>query len=146
MSDVYYYFKGKAFWAKIKNPDLKYECRSLDLHFDDESYQMFKDSGLQLKVKETEDGSSYVRLRRPLTRVTKDKEVIDVGPPQVLLKNDAGDYVPFDDFIGNGSDVIAKVRVYETSRGKGHELVVVAIDNLVPYEQAEEVGGEDLPF
>ena len=145
MTDTFYYFKGKAFWTKIKNPDTKYECYCLDLHFDEESLALFKDSGLQLKLKETEDGAVYVRLRRSLTRVTKDKGVIDIGPPQVLIK-DGTDYKPFDDFIGNGSDVITKVRVYETSRGKGHELVVVAIENLIPYEGAVEVGGEDLPF
>lgn len=145
MTDTYYYFRGKAFWTKIKKPDMKYECYSLDLHFDDESLGLFKDSGLQLKLKETEDGAIYTRFRRSLTRITKDKGVIEIGPPQVLLKS-GEEYVPFDDYIGNGSDVVCKVRVYDTSRGKGHELVVVAVENLIEYDGAEEIGGEGLPF
>lgn len=144
MADVYYYFKGTVAWAKIKNPDLKYECYSIDLFLDEESMQMFKDSGLQLQVKETDDGK-YIRLRRNLTRKSKDAGIIDNGPPQVLLK-DGDTYKPFDEFIGNGSTVVAKVRAYDGKRGKGHELLVVAVEDLVPYAGAESVGGEDLPF
>jgi hypothetical protein len=145
MADKYYYLKGKSAWAKIKNPDKEYECYSVDLFLDGESKILFKDSGLQLKVKSTEDGD-YIRLRRPLQKNFKDKGVVDNGPPQVLLKNADGDYTPFDDFIGNGSEIICKVRVYDTNRGKGHELTVVAIEKLVEYKGAEEVGGDDLPF
>lgn len=145
MADKYFYFRGKANWAKIKNPDVAYECYSVDLILDDDSKGLFKDSGLQLKVKTTEDGGNYIRLRRPMTKTFKDKGVVDNGPPQVLLR-DGKDYKPFDGFIGNGSEIIAKVRVYDTSRGKGHELTVVAIEDLVVYEGSEEIGGEDLPF
>lgn len=145
MADTFYYFRGKGYWAKIKNPDLTYECYSIDLSLDNESFDMFKDSGLQLKVKENEAQGEFIRLRRPLTKNTKKNGVVDMGPPQVLLK-DGDTYKPFDGLIGNGSEIVAKVRVYDTARGKGHELVVVAIEDLVEYEGAAAVGGEDLPF
>lgn len=145
MADKLYYLRGKAFWAKIKNPDAKYECYSVDLALDQESWAMFKDSGLQLKVHEDEDKGDWIRLRRPMTKKSKANGIVDMGPPQTLLK-DGDNYSPFDDFIGNGSEVVCKVRVYDTDRGKGHELVVVAVETLVPYAQTEAVGGEDLPF
>lgn len=145
MADTFYYLKGKAFWAKIKNPDVTYECYSIDLSMDEDSMILFKDSGLQLKVKENEAQGEYIRLRRAMTKNTKKNGVVDMGPPQVLLK-DGENYKPFDGLIGNGSDVVCKVRVYDTARGKGHELAVVAIDNLVEYEGTAAVGGEDLPF
>lgn len=144
MAEAFYYFKGTAYWTKIKKPDTKYECYSVDLFPDDESLGMFKDSGLQLKIHENEEGK-FIRFRRPMFRKTRNG-VIELGPPQTLLKGEGNDYKPFDDYIGNGSTVTIKVRVYDTDRGKGHELVVVAVDELVAYEAAESFGGEDLPF
>jgi hypothetical protein len=144
MADTFYYLSGKVSWAKILKPDEKYECYSIDLHLSDEAFQMFKDSGLQLKVHEDNEKGDWIRLRRPMTKKSKNG-LVDMGPPQVLLKRD-GDYVPFSQAIGNGSEVIAKVRVYDTARGKGHELSVVAIEELIEYNATESIGGEDLPF
>src|SRR5690606_25986237 len=123
-------------------PDTKYDVYTLDLHLTDEGFQMFKDSGLELKVRPDEDNGEYVKLRRPVSKKTS-KGLVELGPPQVLLRK-GEDYEPYSGLVGNGSDVICKVRVYDTEKGKGHELVTVAIEKLVEY--AESVGGEDLPF
>jgi hypothetical protein len=71
-----------------------------------------------------------------------------MGPPTVLIKRN-DDYVPFSDKIGNGSTVLVKVRVYDTPRGKGHELETVAVETLVPFVSGETFAPEgvgDLPF
>lgn len=144
MANKIYYFRGGINWAKVHKPDQKYDIYTLDLYLDDESTQMFKDSGLQLKVREGEEGS-FIKLRRPTTRVSAG-DVISNGPPEVLVRNDAGEFEAFSGNIGNGSTGVCKVRVYDTDRGKGHELVTVAVETLVPYEGTEVVSNEDFPF
>lgn len=142
MANTNFYFRGIARWAKVQKPDTKYDVYTLDLHLNDESWGMFKDSGLELKIREDDDNGDYVKLRRPVTKKTS-KGLVDMGPPQVLLRK-GDDYEAFDGLVGNGSEVICKVRVYDTEKGKGHELVTVAVEKLAEY--TESVGGEDLPF
>lgn len=142
MASKYYYFSGIINWAKVHAPDKKYDVYTLDLVLDGASRKMYEDSGLKLKLRESEDGD-YIKLRRPLTKTIKN-EVIDLGPPEVLLKNKDGEFEPTTKLIGNGSRGVCKVRVYDSAMGKGHELQTVAIEDLVEYE--ESVGGEDYPF
>lgn len=145
MANDTYYFKGEAQWAKVQEPDSKYNIYTIDVFLDKDSYASFKSSGLQLKVREDKDSRVFVKFRRPVQKLLK-KELVNMGPPTVLIKED-DDYVPFAGLIGNGSIVRVKVRVFDTMKGKGHELETVAVDTLVPYG-GETFGleGDDLPF
>lgn len=142
MSNKIYYFSGMINWAKVHTPDTKYDVYTLDLYLDKESWVLFKDSGLQLKVRESDDGQ-YIKLRRPVSKKTRNG-LEDMGPPEVLLRQEDGTYRPTKALVGNGSTGVCKVRVYDTDKGKGHELQTVAVENLVIYE--ESIGGEDYPF
>lgn len=144
MSNDTYYFRGIAEWAKVHKPDPKFDVYTLDLYLDKLSMSLFKDSKLQLQVREGERGS-FIKLRRPNTKIIK-KELINNGPPKVLISRD-GNYVPFEDNIGNGSEVVTRVRVYDTMKGKGHELETVAVESLVPYGgESFTPDGTELPF
>lgn len=145
MASKEYYLRGTINWAKTKTPDTKYgEFYTVDLVLDEASYGLFKDSGAQLKERQSEDGI-MIKLRRPVSKKIRGEEVI-IGPPKVLLKGEDGEYKPFDGLIGNGSTGVCKIRVYDTQKGKGHELETIGIESLVAFEGGESVGGEDLPF
>lgn len=146
MANKVFYFKGICNWAKVQKPDDKYDVYTLDLFPDEESMGYFMESGLELKLRDGEiDGekAQFIKLRRPTTRKWNNT-IEQMGPPQVLINDGEGNYSEYGKLIGNGSEVVCKVRVYDTDRGKGHELVTVAIEQLVPYEEA--VGGDDFPF
>lgn len=146
MANDIYMFRGVANWAKVRKPDPKFDVYTLDLHLDEESLELYKSSGLQLELRPNDKDGPYIKLRRPTTKKIKG-ELVDMGPPTLLIKR-GDEYNPFDDNIGNGSVVLVKVRVYDTQRGKGHELDTVAVETLVPYESGETFtpDGGALPF
>lgn len=142
MASKYISISGTFMWAKVKTPDQKFDVYTLDLYPTDEGWDKFHASGLQLKVRENDEGDKYVKVRRPVSKVIKG-EVIDMGPPTVKVLED-GVYVAYDGLVGNGSTGIVNLRTYETTKGTGHELTAVAVDSLVEYGGAESDG--DFPF
>lgn len=143
MANKTIYLRGMINWAKVQTPDEKYEVYTLDFYPDKDSWIIFKESGLQLKVRESEDGE-FIKVRRPVSKKSG-KQLIEMGPPQVLLKEEDG-FVDFKGLVGNGSTGVIKLRVYDTDRGPGHELTSVAIEELVSYGETVAVGDEDFPF
>lgn len=139
------YLRGLINWAKVQTPDEKYETYTLDFHPDEDSWIIFKESGLQLKVRESEKDGDFIKVRRPVSKKSG-KTLVEMGPPQVLLKNEDGEYEDYKGLVGNGSLGVVKLRVYDTDRGPGHELLSVAIDSLVSYGETLSVGDEVFPF
>jgi hypothetical protein len=146
MANDIYYFRGTVNWAKVHKPDTKFNVFTIDLHLDPSSLALFKDSGLQLELRDSDKDGQYIKLRRPVEKKIKG-ELVSMGPPTVLIKR-GEDYEPFPDNIGNGSTVLVKVRVFDTQRGKGHELDTVAVETLVPFATGETFtpDGDGLPF
>lgn len=149
MANDFFYFTGVAEWAKVQKPDEKYQVYTVDVYLDQQSLKLFKDSGLQLELRDDPKDATkgpFVKFRRPVTKKVRE-ELIKMGPPTVLLEQD-GEYIPFTDNIGNGSEVTVKVRVYDTMKGKGHELDTIAVTSLVEYKSGESFtpDGTELPF
>jgi len=139
-----YYFSGIAKWAKVQEPQDNFDKTgkeySIDLYLNPESLALFQESELRIKLYEDEDGK-YVKFRRPETKIIKE-EAVELGKPKVMLN----DGTEIDDLVGNGSEVVCKVSVYDTRMGKGHQLEAVRVDNLVEYTgEPEEIGIEE-PF
>ncbi len=136
-----YFLSGKASWAKLTKADQKYQYWGLELELDAPSWEKFKESGLQLKVKKNKEGNDYISLRRPVQKPIKN-ELVDFDPPVLL---DA-DNQPFErrPEVGNGSIVTCKVLVYDTLKGKGHRLEGVRVENLVEYIPSTET--DNAPF
>lgn len=147
MSEVIYLL-GIAKWAKVRKPDPKYNKYGLDLYLSDGSWEAFKKSGIQVKVREDSDGK-FVKLSRPESKIIKE-EVQKLGPPKVLIRRRDEDgnvtegYDTFDGDIGNGSLVSCKVQYYPTRNGVGHTLDAVAVENLVEYKKASD--DFEMPF
>jgi hypothetical protein len=159
MSSQNFYFLGTAKWCKVKEPDDKFNKTGTDLYMTEGSWKAFNSSGIQIKVRENDEGQ-FVRFSRPWEKLMKG-EVVHLGPPIVLIRREEAvkhglegesspelDYIPFTGLVGNGSFVSCKVNVYDTKRGKGHQLEVVAVETLVPYESKnmDADTGELMPF
>jgi hypothetical protein len=147
MASDTYVFRGVGNWVKVKTPDAKFQVYTLDLHLDKPSMDLFKSSGLQLELRDSDKDGQFIKVRRPVSKKVKG-ELVDMGPPTVLIKR-GDNYEPFNELIGNGSTLLVKVRVYDTPRGKGHELDTVAVETLVPYAGGENFTPEgvgELPF
>jgi hypothetical protein len=142
MSSEIFYFTGLVKWAKVRQPDDKYQNYTIDLFMDEDSWDIFNESELTLEPKEVEEGEPngrYVRFRRPETKAIKNK-LVQFGPPDVLDQDNLP--LPTNTMIGNGSKVTAKVLVYDSSKGKGHRLEAVRVDELVEYEGGVSVRNE----
>lgn len=138
-----YYFTGQAYWAKLEEPDKKYQYWGLDLRLDDENRKVFKESGLTLKInKDKKEGWEFIRLRRPVQKPIKG-ELVDFEKPK-LVDKDNNDYIDRP-LIGNGSYVTCKVLVYDTAKGPGHRLEAVRIDKLNEYIPVEN-NNDEAPF
>lgn len=126
-----YYFQGTIKWAKVHTPDPKFGNYEVNLYPDKPSWAAFKRSGLELKIREDDDGK-FITLRRPDKKLIKN-EIKEFGPPKVMT----ADLEKFDGNIGNGSKVTVKVNVYDTQKGKGHRLEAIRIDELVEYNKVD---------
>jgi hypothetical protein len=144
MANKTYYLRGIIDWAKVNKPDPKFDVYTLDLTPDEDSFKLFEESGLQLKLREGKNGT-FIKLRRAVSK-KKNNELVQLGPPQVVLKNEDGTFSPFTGNIGNGSIGVCKVRVYDTPKGPGHELVTVAVEKLEVYDEAVTANDEEFPF
>lgn len=158
----YYYFQGKASWAKLVAPDLEFKNWNVKVHLTPESYNDFMKlkepqgdiAGILNEVKQDDDGY-FVVFKRPTEKEYKQangkKEIKLFLPPEIL---DAEGQPIRGVSIGNGSDITVKVECYrytkpfKQGRGRAIRMVSVRVDNLVEYnrkdftpEQSEMVQG-----
>lgn len=122
-----YIFHGVAKWVKYDKPDPKYNNYGLDLYLDDQSLRLFKKTGLQLQIRDNEDGV-YVKFKRSAQKIIK-QELINQGPPEIIFTGNEAKGT----LIGNGSKVGITVSVYDTAKGKGHTWESLTVEELVPY-------------
>lgn len=134
-----YRFRGKAMWCKCHTPDTKYDRYVVDAYLDEPSFRLFKASGLQLEIRDGDEGK-YVKFARPTSKIIK-KELVKFDPVEVVDEN--GNKIGPDTLIGNGSVVAFDVVVYDTVKGKGHRWDRLIVKELNEYNQIIEA--DDLP-
>lgn len=139
-----FYFRGIGKWCKVHTPDKTYGNYTLDLYPDELSWELYNDSGLDLKKRENEDGT-FIKLRREPERLIAG-DVVNIGGPKVWILDSEGNKTEFTENIGNGSRIVCKVSVYQGRRGVGHRLEEVLVEDLVEYKTAEVVNEEIFPF
>lgn len=136
--------RGTCKWAKVQQAADNYDKTgkeySIDLYPDEASMKAFKASGLQLKVREDEDGE-FIKFRRPVSKMIKD-ELVELGAPKIIDEQNED----LDCLVGNGSEVTIKVTVYDTRMGKGHQFEGMKVHSLVEYEGELDPIGADAPF
>lgn len=141
----YAFIPGTAKWAKLDRPDTKFGTQyTIDLYLDKEGLKAYKESGLAVELRKDEEGT-FIKLRRDVGKLF---DGMPEKPKKLRWDEKTKQYVDFDQLIGNGSKVIAKVQVYETKRGlTGHRLEAVAVHELVEYKAPDEAEDQDdFPF
>ena len=161
MATKYHTFKGALKWAKIYEADEYSGDKRWIVNFyphDGGEWEKFQKSGLQLKVKEDEDGK-FITLRRGVKKLFGD-EIVFFSPPEITgavnvrYKNSKGEVVrsykkgdeePVREgeavIIANGSVALVNVAVYDTQKGKGHRLENIKVLDLVAMPPTS--GGDD---
>lgn len=126
-----YYFTGPCKWAKVYQPDdYKGDKKwKVNVYLNKETKKQLKEAGVQLKIREDEDGE-FVVFSRPVERQYQD-EVKFFEPPKIFNK----ELEKIEDLIGNGSVITAKISVFDTAKGTGHRLEAIRVDSLVKYEE-----------
>lgn len=138
-----YYLRGIGKWCKVHKPDEKYGNYTLDLYMDADSRALYDTSGLELKIRENEDGE-FIKLRREPEKLIAG-DVINIGGPKVWIMGPEGKE-PLEKNIGNGSKIVCKIQIYQGKRGVGHRLEEVLVEDLIEYETTEIANEEIFPF
>jgi hypothetical protein len=129
MATEYIYLNGTVEgFVRLGSPDPKYDNFYVGLTLDAESKAKYAASGMQMKAKTSADGKEFITFRRKNKAIIKD-QLVTFGAPTVLDANDQ----PLTKFIGKGTELTAKVIVYDTQKGKGHRLDAVKVSKLVEY-------------
>lgn len=137
MDKTYVYWQGKAKWVKAINPDLTYNKWNFVLYPNEVHLEEIRDlqaKGVKNVLSKDDDGWK-INISRPVQKVWKGR-VWAFTPPRVVDKDDR----PLDGVaIGNGSDVTAKIEVYQHGTPSGKKATAIRweglrIDNLVPFE------------
>lgn len=139
------YLSGKCKWVRVDNPN-QFGDYKFDLYPDSESLSkimQLKARGLKNVLKNTEDGPC-MSFKRP-TRKLMRSQVINFGAPVIVDREGA----PTTRAVGNGSDVTAKILIYEyTPQGGGGKGIAsrwesLRIDNLVPFSNQQFTQAEE---
>jgi hypothetical protein len=154
MASTFHFFDGEARWARVRSPN-QFGNYSVDLIVDKETKKAIKATGMKGNAKDTPDTDEpFFTFRRKAELKKRNGEVVDMGPPEVKLK-DGSD---FEGLIGNGSKVTVKVEIYdydspEFGKGKGCRLVGIRVNELVEYNPenteapaASNSSSKEMPF
>lgn len=143
----WYYFKGKASWARVQLPDLEFKNWNIRVYLTPESLVEFNKlkepkgdvEGILNEVKQDDEGS-YITLKRPMFK-NWGKGDEPLTPPEVIDANNQP--IPNSTLIGNGSDVTVKVECYKyrkpfnKGQGRAIRLVGVKVEHMIPYSRKD---------
>lgn len=139
------FLKGKIKWANsLFTPDTMYEPKwQAKLYLDDESVEIIRELqslGLMNKISKDDDGW-YTSVSRPTQKMFKGV-LTPLTPP--VIEDNEGNLIT-QNIIGNGSDVICKMEVYNykpqggNRRKVAYRLASVKVVNLIRYEREADM-------
>ena len=151
MSTQVLYLEGRSRYAMVQpgQEDKKYGNKiKVGVYLTPEATTLFKMSGSRKEVKNDEHGD-YVIFDRDL-----DAEIGKSGHKQGYAKivEPNPDYpekdkenktIPFTKMIGNGSEVVLRIEIYDSKFGKGTRLEGVNVIKHIPYDGGAEVTNPD---
>ena len=140
--------KGKAMWAFTQQPDSKYNCWKVALYIDSTEAKKMIDLGLKKQVRRVDPlmepdnaalGEYVIKFSRYVNGKGKAAGKKNPKPEVINVDNE-----PFDEIIGNGSDVIVRFNVYkwgpnQFGSGIGTDLDGIKVINHIPYAPVETV-------
>jgi|TARA_S200002703_G_scaffold85143_1_gene73547 hypothetical protein len=131
---MYEYVKGKAMWANITSPNTRFQPHKYGLTVLTDPETASKLEGIGLN--QVRDRSGQPKYDEPAftfsKRATRNDGTANTAPK--LVDNDGAD---LDVSVGNGSEVVVKIKPYKNDYGQFAELMAVKVENLVEYVEGE---------
>ena len=133
-NNMYEYVKGKAMWANITSPNTRFQPHKYGLTVLTDPDTASKLEGIGLN--QVRDRSGQPKYDEPAftfsKRATRNDGTANTAPK--LVDNDGAD---LDVSVGNGSEVVVKIKPYKNDYGQFAELMAVKVENLVEYVEGE---------
>jgi|TARA_R110002126_G_scaffold128232_3_gene270738 hypothetical protein len=135
----YEYVKGKAMWANISTPNTRFEPHKYGITVltDADTASKLEAQGLS----QVRDKTGQPKYEEPAFSFTRKVEKYDgtINSAPRLVDSEELD---LDVNIGNGSEVIVKIKPYDGKYGTFAELMGVKVTSLVEYTEGES-GNEE---
>ena len=134
---------GKAMWASITQPNTTYEpVWSINLVVDEATAKEFTDKGFGSSVVKHKPVSWGDESEQPtliIKRKVQGPGFERTAPELVSDKRDTqtGKWIPLNCNVGNGSEVIVKIKPYKNDYGQFAALMAVKVENLVEYVEGD---------
>ena len=133
-NNMYEYVKGKAMWANITSPNTRFQPHKYGLTVLTDPETASKLEGIGLN--QVRDRSGQPKYDEPAftfsKRATRNDGTANTAPK--LVDTDGAD---MDVSVGNGSEVVVKIKPYKNDYGQFAELMAVKVENLVEYVEGE---------
>jgi hypothetical protein len=131
---MYEYVKGKAMWANITSPNTRFQPHKYGLTVLTDPDTASKLEGIGLN--QVRDRSGQPKYDEPAftfsKRATRNDGTANTAPKLVDL--DGND---LDVSVGNGSEVVVKIKPYKNDYGQFAELMAVKVENLIEYVEGD---------
>ena len=133
-NNMYEYVKGKAMWANITSPNTRFQPHKYGLTVLTDPDTATKLEGIGLN--QVRDRSGQPKYDEPAftfsKRATRNDGTANAAPKLVDL--DGND---LDVSVGNGSEVVVKIKPYKNDYGQFAELMAVKVENLIEYVEGD---------
>tara|TARA_R100000951_G_C2612441_1_gene171666 strand:+ start:526 stop:942 length:417 start_codon:yes stop_codon:yes gene_type:complete len=137
---MYEYVKGKAMWANITSPNTRFQPHKYGLTVltDTDTAATLEGIGLN-QVKDRAGQAKYDEPAFTFSkRATKSNGEANPAPKLINIDGEA-----IDVSVGNGSEVIVKIKPYKNDFGQFAELMAVKVENLVEYVEGNTDDNEE---
>ena len=133
-NNMYEYVKGKAMWANITSPNTRFQPHKYGLTVLTDPDTASKLEGIGLN--QVRDRAGQPKYDEPAftfsKRATRNDGTANAAPK--LVDTDGAD---MDVSVGNGSEVVVKIKPYKNDYGQFAELMAVKVENLVEYVEGD---------
>ena len=137
---MYEYVKGKAMWANITSPNTRFQPHKYGLTVLTDADTSSKLEGIGLN--QVKDRAGQPKYDEPAftfsKRATKSNGEANPAPKLINIDGEA-----IDVSVGNGSEVIVKIKPYKNDFGQFAELMAVKVENLVEYVEGNTDDNEE---
>ena len=131
---MYEYVKGKAMWANITSPNTRFQPHKYGLTVLTDTDTASKLEGIGLN--QVRDRAGQPKYDEPAftfsKRATKNDGEANVAPKLVNVDGES-----IDVSVGNGSEVVVKIKPYKNDYGQFAELMAVKVENLIEYVEGD---------
>jgi len=133
-NNMYEYVNGKAMWANITSPNTRFQPHKYGLTVLTDPDTASKLEGMGLN--QVRDRAGQPKYDEPAftfsKRATRNDGTANSAPK--LVDTDGND---LDVSVGNGSEVVVKIKPYKNDYGQFAELMAVKVENLIEYVEGD---------